>query len=101
MFNPDKRDKGKPPRSLLSFGQQRAKPSPAKPPSPSLTSFVPEGLSPAERHRLARSRREAKSNPLLDALAAQPENAPAPQDIKPSGSPESRPAAPPAKSKSV
>ena len=96
MFNPDKRDQGKPPRSLLSFGQPRAKPSAANPPPASLTSYVPEGLSPAERHRLARSRREAKSNPLLDALAAQPESGPAPHDAGPRGTSASRAAASPA-----
>jgi succinoglycan biosynthesis transport protein ExoP len=83
MFNPDKRDHGKSPRSLLSFGPQRAKPAASDPPPASLPSFVPEGLSAAERHRLARSRREARSNPLLDALAAQPAAEPAPQDIGP------------------
>lgn len=97
MFNPDKRDKGNPPRSLLSFGQQRAKPSAVNPPPASLTSYIPEGLSAAERHRLVRSRREAKSNPLLDALAAQPESAPAPKDIGPREAPASRAAAMPAK----
>ncbi|MCO5160402.1 MAG: Wzz/FepE/Etk N-terminal domain-containing protein [Mesorhizobium sp.] len=92
MFNPDKRDQGKPPRSLLSFGQQRAKPSAAAPSPASLTSYVPEGLSPAERHRLARSRREAKSTPLLDALAARPEAEPAARNAAPPDAPVSPPA---------
>ena len=95
MFNPDKRDQGKPPRSLLSFGPQLAKPSASDPPPASLTPFVPEDLPAAERHRLARSRREAKSNPLLDALAAQPGTEAVSQGTDPLGASPSATAASP------
>jgi uncharacterized protein involved in exopolysaccharide biosynthesis len=77
MFNPDNRDQGKPPHSLLSLGQMRERPAPVeragKPAAISLTSMASSGPSASDRHRLARSKREATPNALLSALAARPE----------------------------
>lgn len=72
MINPDHRDQGRPSRSLLSFGQTPARPAAGDPPPAAFASRAPES-SPAERHRIARARREARSSRLLDALAALPE----------------------------
>ncbi len=70
MINPDHRDQGRPPRSLLSFGQTPSRPAAGGPAS---AGYDAAETSPAERHRIARARREARSNRLLEALAALPE----------------------------
>jgi succinoglycan biosynthesis transport protein ExoP len=102
MFNPDNRDQGKLPHSLLSLGQSGEKPmapsAQARPQPASLTSMSSTGPSASERHRLARSKREATPNPLLSALAAKPDvPSPAPPSEKrwsgmfPSSKPASQP----------
>jgi len=69
MFDPDDRDQEKLPHSLLSLGQARERSVQSGSTGPSLVSMP----SASERHRLARSKREAAPNPLLSALAARPE----------------------------
>lgn len=69
MFKPDGREEETPPRSLLSVARSsKAAARPSEPPA----SVSHAKSSAAERHRLARSRREAVPSPLLGALAAGP-----------------------------
>lgn len=100
MFDPDAPKKEKAAESLLSLARRpdpaarpSASPSPA---SPSLVSLASKSDA-SERHRKARSRREAMPNPLLAALAekretpaeaAAPASTPAPEPPpSPAGSP--------------
>jgi succinoglycan biosynthesis transport protein ExoP len=76
MFEPDDRNQGKLPHSLLSLGQARERSAPSGSAAPSLVSMP----SASERHRLARSKREATPNPLLSALAARPEKVAEPDE---------------------
>jgi uncharacterized protein involved in exopolysaccharide biosynthesis len=82
MFNADQRDRGKPVRSLLSLAEDDSG-GPASRQAPPLVALAPRGPSPAERHRVARSRREAARSPLVDALAAPPPRAPSTTDGEP------------------
>ncbi len=71
MFDPDAPKKEKAADSLLSFARRpapEARSAAPSPLSPSLVSMASKSDA-SQRHRLARSRREATPNPLLAALA--------------------------------
>jgi len=67
MFDPDGAGEKRPDRSLLSMaGRSRPAPDAA---APSLVSYASDRPDAQSVHRAARSRREARPNPLLKALA--------------------------------